>query len=170
VFSRSPLQDGARQIVSAAYLAHPPIPSQAPVWPQVAGALVEQIPWGSESFTAIGQQVPIRPLWAQLTQAPVQATLQQNPSAQKFEAHCELAVQTAPIGFGPQLPFAHLTPLTQSVSDAQVAKHALVFASQLNGAQMVAGPDVQVPRPSQTRTSLTAAPSQVPDPQLVPAA
>jgi hypothetical protein len=33
---------------------------------------------------------------------------------------------------------------------------------------MVAGPAVQVPWPSQTRTFLTAAPSQVPVPQLVP--
>jgi hypothetical protein len=170
VFSRSPLQKGARQIVSAAYLAHPPIPSQRPVCPQVAEALAEQIPCGSGAFTAIGQQVPIRPLWSQLTQAPVQATLQQNPSAQKFDAHCEPAVQTAPIGFGPQLPLTHLAPLTQSPSAVQVTTQALVLVSQPNGAQMVAGPEVQVPWPSQTRTSLTAAPSQEPGAQVVPAA
>jgi|SRR5665213_881046 len=33
---------------------------------------------------------------------------------------------------------------------------------------MIAGPEVQVPWPSQTRTLLTAAPSQVPVPQLTP--
>jgi hypothetical protein len=33
---------------------------------------------------------------------------------------------------------------------------------------MVAGPEVQVPWPSQTRTFLTAAPSHVPAPQLAP--
>jgi hypothetical protein len=43
VFRRSPLQEGARQTVSAAYLAHPPIPSQRPVCPQVADMLAEQI-------------------------------------------------------------------------------------------------------------------------------
>ncbi len=169
VFSRSPLQKGARQIVSAAYLAQPPIPSQRPVCPQLAEALVAQIPWGSGSFTAIGQQVPIRPLWSQLTQAPVHATLQQNPSAQKFDAHCEPAVQTAPTGLGPQLPFTHLTPPAQSLSDAQVATQAFVLGSQPNGAQMVAGPEVQEPWPSQTRVFLTAAPSQVPGAQVVPA-
>jgi hypothetical protein len=44
VFNRSPLQDGARQIVSAANFEQPPIPSQRPVCPQVAGALAAQIP------------------------------------------------------------------------------------------------------------------------------
>ncbi len=95
--------------------------------------------------TEIGQQVPIRPLWLQLTQAPVQATLQQNPSAQNFEAHCEPAVQTAPIGLGPQLPFTHLMPLAQSASAVQLALQALDLVSQPYGAQIVAGPEVQVP-------------------------
>ena len=93
----------------------------------------------------MAEQVPSRPVWLQLTHGPVQALLQQTPSAQKFEAHCEAAVQSAPIGFGPQVPFAHLMPLAQSASDAQVPKHALVFPSQLNGAQMITGPDAQVP-------------------------
>jgi len=87
----------------------------------------------------------MRPLWLQLTQAPVQATLQQKPSAQNFDAHCEPAVQTAPIGLGPQLPATHLIPLAQSVSEVQVPKQALLLVSQPNGAQMVAGPEVQVP-------------------------
>ena len=95
--------------------------------------------------------------------------MQQKPSAQKFEAHCEAAVQTAPIGFGPQLPATHLIPLAQSASEVQVPKQVLLFASQPKGAQMVAGPEVQVPWPSQTRMFLTAAPSQVPGPQTAPA-
>jgi hypothetical protein len=145
VFNRSPVQDGATQMVSAANLAQPPIPSHRPVWPQVAMAVAAQIPCGSLLFAAIGQQVPIRPLWSQLTQAPVQATLQQNPSAQKFEAHCAALVQTAPMGFGPQLPATHLVPVAQSASEVQVMTQALVLGSQPNGAQMVAGPEVQVP-------------------------
>jgi len=111
---------------------------------------------------AVGQQVPMRPLWLQLTQGPVQATLQQNPSAQKFEAHWLDTVQTAPIGFFPQLPFTHLTLGAQSASDEQVATQALVLLSQLNGAQMVEGPGVQARAPSQTRMPPTEAPSQLP--------
>jgi hypothetical protein len=42
VFSRLPLQVAGRQTVSAAYLAQPPMPSQLPVWPQVALAVVAQ--------------------------------------------------------------------------------------------------------------------------------
>lgn len=145
VFRRSPLQDGARQTVSAAYLAHPPIPSQRPVCPQLAEALALQIRCGSSLPAEIGQQVPIRPLWLQLTQAPEQATLQQKPSAQNLEAHCEAAVQTAPMGFGPQLPPTHLMPPAQSLSEAQVMTQAPVWLSHPNGAQMVAGPEVQVP-------------------------
>jgi hypothetical protein len=38
VFSRSPLHDGAVQTIWAAKRAQPPMPSQAPVVPQVAGA------------------------------------------------------------------------------------------------------------------------------------
>ena len=70
--------------------------------------------------------------------------LQQTPSAQKPEAHCDPALQTAPCGFGPQLPFTHFEPM-QSPSEAQVARQAQVAASQLKGAQMTVGPAVQVP-------------------------
>src|SRR3954471_19505783 len=93
--------------------------------------------------------------------------LQQTPSAQKFEAHCDPALQMAPSGFGPQLPFTHLEP-TQSLSEAQVARQMPVVALQLNGAQMTVGPAVHVPRPSQTRPPLTAAPSQAPGAHVVP--
>jgi hypothetical protein len=116
----------------------------------------------------VGQQVPMRPLWPQLTQGPAQATLQQNPSAQKPDAHCLDAEQTAPIGLRPQLPFTHLTFEAQSASEEQVAMQALVLESQLNGAQTVAAPGVQAPPPSQTRIPPTEAPSQEPAWQTVP--
>ena len=45
---------------------------------------------------------------------------------------------------------------------------ALVLLSQLNGAQMIDGPDVQLPAPSQTRMPPIAAPLQVPGWQTVP--
>jgi hypothetical protein len=56
----------------------------------------------------------------------------------------------------------------QSESEAQVPTQAFVFPSQLNGAQMIDGPEVQVPAPSQTRMPPTAAPLQVPAWQTVP--
>ena len=168
MFIRSPVQDGETQTVSAAYLAQPPRPSQAPVWPQLDLSVAVQTLWGSAIPMAVGQQVPMRPLWLQLTHGPVQATLQQKPSAQKFEAHWTEAVQTAPMGRLPQLPFTHLTLGAQSASDAQVTTQLLVLLSQEKGAQMVAGPGVQLPVPSHTRTPPTDAPSQVPGWHTVP--
>jgi len=130
VFSRLPLHAGARQTVSAANFAQPPMPSHRPVCPQVAAAVAWQVRCGSAVPAAIGQQVPSRPLWLQLTHAPAQATLQQNPSAQNPEAHWEADMQTAPMGLGPQLPATHLTPPAQSASEVQLTKHALVWLLQ----------------------------------------
>ena len=144
VLSRSPQHDGATQTVSAAYLEHPPIPSQTPDCPQEDAGLITQKPRESAAPSAVGEQVPIRPGCPQLTQGPVQAVLQQKPSAQKPEAHCDPVLQTAPVGLGPQLPFTHFEP-TQSLSERQVPAQMSVVASQLNGAQMTVGPAVQVP-------------------------
>ena len=157
------------QTVSAAYFAQPPRPSQVPVWPQVDLSVAVQTLCGSATPMAVGQQVPMRPLWLQLTHGPVQVTLQQNPSAQNPDAHWLAALQTAPIGRLPQLPFTHLTLAAQSESDAQLTTQLFVLESQLNGAQMVAGPGVQLPMPSHTRMPPIDAPSQVPGWQTVPA-
>ena len=167
VLSRSLLHDGAAHTVSAAYFEHPPIPSQTPDWPQLDSGLRAHTWWGSGAPSVVGAQVPRRPDCAQLTQGPVQAMLQQTPSAQNPEAHCDPALQMAPSGFGPQLPFTHFDP-TQSVSEAQVAAQAPVVESQVKGAQMTVGPAVQVPWPSQTRPPLTAGPSQEPRWHIVP--
>ena len=72
----------------AAYFAQPPMPSQVPVCPQLAGPWSRQTPRGSGASASIGQQRPSRPVRLQVTQAPLQATLQQTPSAQKPDAHC----------------------------------------------------------------------------------
>jgi hypothetical protein len=61
------------------------------------------------------------------------------------------SLQTAPVCRLPQLPFTHLMVGAQSASDAHCVAQALVLLSQLNGAQIVAGPATQVPAPSQTR-------------------
>jgi hypothetical protein len=168
VLTRLPLQVGGRQTVSAAYFAQPPIPSQLPVCPQVALAVVAQTLCGSGAPSAVGSQVPRRPLWLQLTQGPLQVLLQQMLSAQKPEAHCPAPVQAPPIGRRPQLPATHLVLAAQSASEAQVVKQLFVVVSQLNGAQISDGPEVQSPVPSQTRVPLTATPSQVPGWQTVP--
>lgn len=98
----------------------------------------------------------------------MQLLLQQTPSAQCPDAHCPWFVQAAPPGLRPQLPATHLVLGAQSESEAQVPTQAFVFPSQLNGAQMIDGPEVQVPAPSQTRMPPTAAPLQVPAWQTVP--
>jgi hypothetical protein len=105
----------------------------------------------------------------QLTHEPRQPVLQQTPSAQKPDAQSVFFAQIAPRGLGPQLPLTQTTPATQSSSDLHVVTQAFFDGSQSNGAQIVAGPDLQRPRPSQTSTSTTAASWQEPGLQIVPA-
>ena len=98
----------------------------------------------------------------------MQLLLQQTPSAQCPEAQSVCLVQLAPPGLRPQLPATHLVLGAQSESEAQVPTQAFVLLSQLKGAQMIDGPEVQLPAPSQTRMPPTAAPLQVPAWQTVP--
>ena len=170
VLSRSPEQVGATQIVSALYSAQPPKPSQVPERPHDAAPASLQTPRGSATPWSMGQQVPSRPTWLQVTHAPWHATLQQTPSEQNPEAQSAPFVQTAARGFGPQLPATHLMPGAQSESALQEGKHLLVAPSQLNGAQTVAGPGRQRPAESQTSTSSTDAPSHTPALQTEPGA
>jgi hypothetical protein len=121
------------------------MPSHAPVVPQVAAACTAHTPRGSGLLMSIGQHVPSRPGWLHVTHAPLHATLQHRPSAQKPEAHSLSFTQTAPRGLGPQLPATQRTPLTQSAPEVHVAMHLLVTGSQPNGAQIVAGPGLQRP-------------------------
>jgi hypothetical protein len=105
----------------------------------------------------------------QLTHGPWQPTLQQTPSVQKPDAQSASFWHMAPGGLGPQLPFTQLTPLVQSALDLHVTTQALVEVSQLKGAQIVAGPALQRPCPSQTLTSTTAPSEHLPALQIVPA-
>ncbi len=79
---------------------------------------------------SVGQQVPVRPAWLQVTQEPRQATLQQTPSVQKPEAHSLSLVHTAPPRLGPQLPATQRTPSAQSASDVQSAAQVPVALVQ----------------------------------------
>src|SRR5262249_49952903 len=129
-----------------------------------------QTPRGSATPRSTGQQVPSRPTCVHETHPPWHATLQHTPSAQKPEAHSVAFAQKAPRGFFPQLPPTHLMPVAQSASLAQVARHLLADESQPNGAHTVAGPGLQWPPVSQTKTWSTTAPSHVPGWHTVPGA
>jgi hypothetical protein len=94
--------------------------------------------------------------------APWQATLQQTPSAQNPDAQSEPCVQTAARGFGPQLPFTHLTPVTQSPSVLHDEKHMFDDGSQSNGAHTVEGPGLHRPLGSHAYTPEMVAPSHAP--------
>jgi hypothetical protein len=169
VFRRSPLHDGGTQIVSAAYTAQPPMPSQVPVCPHDCCPLSVQTPWGSPPPASTGQQVPTRPIWLQLRHGPRQPTLQQTPSVQNPDAQSMSFAHSAPGGLGPQLPLTQATPLAQSALDRQVSTQACVAGSQLNGAHTVAGPALQRPRPSQTFTPTTEPSEHDPGWHTVPA-
>jgi hypothetical protein len=83
VFRRLPEQVGALQTVSRAYFWQPPRPSHSPFWPHIDAPLSVQILRVSTASASRGQQVPSRPIRLQERHGPLQATLQQTPSAQK---------------------------------------------------------------------------------------
>jgi hypothetical protein len=83
---------------------------QAPLDPQVSGGSIAQTPWGSGAPAAEGVHWPILPGSLQLTQGPLQATLQQTPSAQKPLSHSVPAWQTAPGAFLPHCPSRQGSP------------------------------------------------------------
>jgi hypothetical protein len=99
----------------------------------------------------------------------LQATLQHTPSVQKPDAHSGPFAHLEPLTFRPQLPATHFVPL-QSTSEAHVAMHAPFVESHWNGLQIVVGPALHRPLPSQTMLPETAAPSQAPALHTVPAA
>src|SRR5438552_18487517 len=102
-----------------------------------------QVPRGSGLSASTGQQVPSRPVRLQDTQAPWHATLQQTPSAQKFEAHWSLVAQICPFMRLPQLPATHACPLTHWLLVVQDSKQVPVLVLHENGTQMRVGPGLQ---------------------------
>jgi len=104
VFNRSPVHDGTTHTVSAAYFAHEPKPSHAPVWPQLAAPASLQTPRGSGLPESTGQHVPNRPVWLHETHAPLHSSEQHTPSTQKPDSHSALVAQLMPFILGPQLP------------------------------------------------------------------
>jgi hypothetical protein len=96
-----PTQDAATHTVVAEWSAHEPEPEQNPVVPQVeAGELAHSLS-GSVPFT-MGPQTPFAPLpffaAVQASHTPLQAVLQQTPSVQRPDAHCESMAHGNPLG------------------------------------------------------------------------
>lgn len=75
--------EAAEQVSPCGEWAQPPMPSHAPVCPQVDAGSLRQMACGSGAPAATGMQVPT--LWTrlQLTHGPSQALVQQAPSTQK---------------------------------------------------------------------------------------
>ena len=93
---------------------------------------------GSLLRLGTGRHMPTCPDRLQAMQAPVQAALQQTPSAQMFDTQSAPATQPAPLGFlglAPQLLFMHTAVETQSLATVQLLRQCGPFAtSQLKGA------------------------------------
>ncbi len=104
----------------------------------------------------IAAQVPLVPpvlAAEQALQAPVHAVLQQNPSAQKPEAHWLAAVQVPPLVFlATQAVPEQKSPAMQSVSAAHVSLHAV--APQTSGEQVWVATAGQAPAPLQLAASV----------------
>jgi hypothetical protein len=83
-----PSHADSRQMVPAACLAQPPRPLHNPLDPQVEAGSRRHSPCGSAIPEGAGRQSPGLSGRLQLTQGPVQATLQQTPSAQNPDWHC----------------------------------------------------------------------------------
>jgi hypothetical protein len=168
VLRRVPAHDGGTHTVSTPYFAHAPKPSQAPVWPHFAAPLSLQIWRGSGTPSAIGQQLPARPVKLHDTHGPWHAETQHAPSAQKPDAHSSPLAQLEPFILRPHVPFMHMTPVAQSALDAHAPKQSCFFRSHENGTHSFASPGVQAPAPSHVLMFVTAAPSQVPGTHTVP--
>lgn len=96
---------------------------------------------------ATGVQRPSALGSAQNEHLPVQAELQQTPSAQNFDVHCAPAVHGCPSPRSPQLPFLHTFGGAQSALDAHMSLQAP--PEQIDGAQLTGDPATHVPLPSQ---------------------
>jgi len=162
--------DGGAHWVPAACSWQPPLPSQKPVFPQVAAASALHCPFGSVSPAAIGLQVPRLPTSAHDTQLALQAVAQQTPCAQSPLWQSAGPTQGAPGGRRPHELLMQTFGGAQSASLEQVDLH--IATPHLNGKQELAGGVRQVPAPSQVDAGVSVIPlaGQVAAPQGVPCA
>ena len=115
------------------YLRQPPLPSHRPLLPHDWGAWAAQIESGSVtpraargSGTSAGTstQRPSAMVSAQKRHFPVQASLQQTPSAQNPDLHWLVLVQGCPRPRNPQLPPAQTWGTAQSAFPAHTTLQA----------------------------------------------
>jgi hypothetical protein len=78
----------------------------------------------------MNRQRPTEPVWLHERQAPLQATLQQVPSAQCPDAQSLSSMQPNPFSFMPQLRTAHCWPAEHWALVVQVPSHRLLVGSQ----------------------------------------
>jgi hypothetical protein len=135
------------QTVPTAYFRQPPAPSHLPSAPHAAAPPSLHMLRLSAAPAAMDVQRPIDEGRAQLRQAPLQASAQQTPSAQKPEAHSAAVVHIWPFCLGPQLPLTHWWPIWQSA----LVSHRLLQAppTQRKGGQSWIPCGRQAPWPSQ---------------------
>ena len=97
------------------------------------------------------------------------ALLQQTPSTQNVELHCEPAVHADPFeSFPPHVPPMQVSPATQSVSSVHDVLQAPVpHWYGLQDDVVAAG---QLPLPSQARAEVSVEPEQLAVPQETPLA
>ena len=163
-------QLAARQTVLLPNFSHAPLPSQWPVFPHETGVPAVHPPAGSASPDETAAQVPSgdEPVSAlvQAWQVPLQALVQQTPSAQKPLVHWSVAVQACPFGrFPAQTPLWH-SPLRQSASAAQVdALHVVADAQATPPGQPLGAGVEQAPAPLQVPTGVSWPPLQEALPQ-----
>ena len=164
-------QLAARQTVLLPNFSHAPLPSQWPVFPHETGVPAVHPPAGSASPDETAAQVPSgdEPVSALVHawQVPLQALVQQTPSAQKPLVHWSVAVQACPFGrFPAQAPLWH-SPLPQSASAVQVdGLHAVVDAQTTPPEQAAAAGVEQLPAPLQSPPGVSWPPPQEAVPQL----
>jgi hypothetical protein len=124
-----------------------PVPSHRPSVPHEVAPSSAQVTRGSAEPAGTRVQRPSDDGSEQLRHGPEHASLQQTPSTQKLLAQSADTVHGCPIALGPQLPFTHECPATQSSSLVHLLMQPL-FA-HLYGAQFCTPGVRQVPSPLQ---------------------
>jgi len=155
----------------------PPLPSHRPLVPQdwgdwaaqiSAGSVTPRATRGSGVSAGTSTQRPSAMGKAQKRHLPVQASLQQTPSAQKPDLHWSAFWHAWPSPRLPQLPATQVAGATQSASVAQASRQ--VSLPHMKGSQEMAGPSRQLPRPSQLPAGTMLPPAQDEGLQTLPAA
>jgi hypothetical protein len=113
---------------------------------------------------------PSLPATAHDRQTPPHAVAQQTPSTQKPEAQSAAAAHAAPGGFGPQLPFVHTAPPTQSALLVQSERQVRAAPSHMYGPQESVDEVPHAPAPLQRAAWETVDPLQDDARQIAPAA